>query len=129
MFLSDGDFSEKKFTYFTMIGVIALVIVTVGNLMIRENVVEIIGLILTETAAPVVMLFSLKKGKIQTGGVLIGVCMIFFILPIAFFFGHGGKNRSPERLRLHFIWIRCPGRRYQHYHPQRRRTRFQQTIL
>ena len=89
MFLSDGDFSEKKFTYFTMIGVIALVIVTVGNLMIRENVVEIIGLILTETAAPVVMLFSLKKGKIQTGGVLIGVCMIFFILPIAFFFGGG----------------------------------------
>ncbi len=87
--LPDGDFSEQKFKYFTMIGVIALVIVTIGNILIRENWLEIVALILTETAAPAVMLISLKKGKIQMGGVLIAVSMIFFILPVAFFFGGG----------------------------------------
>ncbi|MBR4759670.1 MAG: DegV family EDD domain-containing protein [Lachnospiraceae bacterium] len=72
-----------------MIGVIALVLVTIGNVMIREHWIEIVVLILTEVSAPVVMLISLRKGKIQTGGLVIALFMIFLILPVAFFFGGG----------------------------------------
>ena len=89
LFLPSGDSSEQKFKYFTLIGVIALIIVTIGNIIIRENPVEIVALILTEIAAPVIMLVSIKKKKIQIGGILIALGMIFFILPVAFFFGGG----------------------------------------
>ena len=89
MSLPDGDFSEQKFKYFTLIGVLALVFVTIGNILIREHWIEIVVLILTEVSAPAVMLISLRKGKIQTGGVLIALCMIFLILPVAYFFGGG----------------------------------------
>ncbi len=89
MALPNGDFAEQKFRYFTLIGVIALIIVTIGNIIIREDPVEIIALILTEIAAPLVMLISIRKKKIQVGAILIALGMIFFILPIAFFFGGG----------------------------------------
>ena len=87
--LPDGDFSEMKFRYFTLIGVIALILVTIGNIFIRENVIEIIILILTEISAPVIMLICVRKGKIQIGAIIIAIFMIFLILPVAFFFGGG----------------------------------------
>ncbi|MCR5234212.1 MAG: response regulator, partial [Lachnospiraceae bacterium] len=89
--LTDFTRSYEERTYFmlSIIGISAMVVALVFDIIGGESMVEIITLVSSIVAMPVIVTLSIRFKKIQLGS-FISVCtLVFIILPITFYFGGG----------------------------------------
>ena len=89
---SERDFDERIFLLLTALSELAVAMVLVGDIITGEHPVEIITLLGTVIANPIIVFLCLKWHKVDLGGRLISVLVIFVIMPAVFFFGGGPEG-------------------------------------
>ena len=85
----DRDLKERTIVYTTLIGVVSVFIVLLGNILIGENMVEIVVLVLTLILSPTISFLCIRLKKVDLGAFLIIAWVVFLILPVAYFYGGG----------------------------------------
>ena len=85
----DRDFTERIFLILTFMSEAAVGIAFIGDLITGENPYELVVLIATLIAVPVIVLVCLRYGKLKLAIRLIVIPLVFVILPALFFFGGG----------------------------------------
>ncbi|MCR5676113.1 MAG: DegV family EDD domain-containing protein [Lachnospiraceae bacterium] len=83
------DVRSSIFLLVTAVAVIALVLAIIGDIVIGENPAEILILIATVLAGPILTCLAIKNDRLQLGAVAIAAGIVFLITPIAFVFGGG----------------------------------------
>ncbi len=86
---SERDIRTKIFILLTIIGITAMVVATIVDIIFHENIVEIVTLIITLVAILAITHYVIVKNKVQLGAVIMASGIIFIVVPIAFFFGGG----------------------------------------
>lgn len=93
-FLStERDFQDKIFLLASLLTFPAMCLVTIGDIITGENVIEIIGLASSIFTVPVMTILSIRFKKSHIFAPLLALGIVFYIIPIVFFFGgglHGG---------------------------------------
>ena len=83
------SYEERTYLMLSIIGISAMVVALVFDIIGGESMVEIITLVSSIVALPVIVTLSIRFKKIQLGS-FISVCtLVFIILPITFYFGGG----------------------------------------
>ena len=85
----ENDFDERVFLLFTVITEIAVFIVFIGDIIVREHPAEILTLGLTLIIHPILVYISMIKHRIDLGSKASACIVVFEVMPIVFFFGGG----------------------------------------
>ncbi|MCR4740396.1 MAG: response regulator, partial [Lachnospiraceae bacterium] len=85
----ERDFSERIFLIYSIISEIAVIIALVADIILKENIGEIITLILIITLVPTITFVCLFREKVGFAIRLIVISLVFAVLPSLFFFGGG----------------------------------------
>ena len=86
---SERDIRARIFILLTIIGMNAMFFAIVVDVAFKENIVEIITLIVMIIVAPLFTYYAIKKNMVQLGGVILASGVVFVVVPVAFFFGGG----------------------------------------
>ncbi len=83
------DFDERVFILFTIMTELAVLLVFLGDLFVKEHMFECIVLGSTLVLNPLLVYVCLKTRRLDVGSVIISLMVVFGILPVVFFFGGG----------------------------------------
>ncbi len=86
---SSRSFRERVFILLTLITDAVAIFALAADIIIGENIVEIISLVFTIIAVPVITIVSVRINRIYVAVRLIVIGVVFMLLPILFFFGGG----------------------------------------
>ena len=101
--LSPGrTFQEKLFIILTVIAEIAVFLVCIGDIIIRDNTIEIVILMGMLLASFPIVYFTVKKKRTDIGALLIASGVVFLVLPVTYFFGGGITGGSDLWLTFAF---------------------------
>ncbi len=101
----ERELSERVFIIFTIISELAAIFALIGDILIKENIGEIITLIIVITSVPIITFGGLYLEKINLAIRLIVICIVLFILPSLFFFGGGIHGGGIIWVMFGFIYI------------------------
>ncbi|MCR5399841.1 MAG: DegV family EDD domain-containing protein [Lachnospiraceae bacterium] len=99
------DFKERNFVLLTMVAGIAVFLAMIADILLGENIVEIIILGATATSGPIVSWLVIKKHWVRQAGIFMSFMTVFFVLPIAFFFGGGLYGGAVIWIAFAFLYI------------------------
>ena len=85
----ERDIDERVFFLLVMVAEAALIFVLFGDIVVRENPIEIITLGLAVILNLVVAHFCILKHRVDIGAKINSIVTVFVIMPIVFFFGGG----------------------------------------
>ena len=104
--LSPGrTFQEKLFIILTVIAEIAVFLVCIGDIIIRDNTIEIVVLMGMLLASFPIVYFTVKKKRTDIGALLIASGVVFLVLPVTYFFGGGITGGSDLWLTFAFLYV------------------------
>ena len=101
----ERELYERVFIIFTIISEIAAIFALIGDILIKENIGEIVTLIIVITSVPIITFGGLYLEKIKLAIRLIVICIVLFILPSLFFFGGGIHGGGIIWVMFGFIYI------------------------
>ena len=84
---------ERVFIVLTLTSTVICAIALLGDILYKDNIVEIIVLAITTIFAPVVTLIAVKTNTINFATRIISFSVIMVIIPVVFFFG--GNTEGP----------------------------------
>ena len=84
-----GDVRSGIFVRVTMVGEIALILALIEDILIGENILEILVVGATVIAAPIMTHVAIRKDRMQLGAIIMSMCIVFFVIPVAFLSGGG----------------------------------------
>ncbi|MBQ6442093.1 MAG: DegV family EDD domain-containing protein [Lachnospiraceae bacterium] len=96
---------ERLFITLTYSSVAVVCIALLGDILYRENIVEIITLILAVIVVPIITFFSVRNGKVELGTQVVSFGVIFLAMPVVYFFGGGPQGASPAWLVFTYLYI------------------------
>ena len=96
---------ERLFSFFPMIGLLTLFVVTFIGIIVQDNIINTLILSGCFIVFFLIVVFTVKSKKIQTGATLIAVIMVIILLPVAFVFGGGLHGGSPCWFIFGFAYI------------------------
>ena len=91
----ERDFQERLFILLTVIAIVAITLVLIGDLLIGENIIECAALLAILVVSPFITAYSVKNERVQLGAGIIAFGIVFMVLPVSFCFGgglYGGAN-------------------------------------
>ena len=83
------DIRTKIFMLLTFVGLSALVVALIIDILIGETFIEILVLLITMVATPLITMIAVRNNRVQTGALIISMGIVFMIVPAVFFFGGG----------------------------------------
>ena len=89
----EQDFMERKFVMMTLIAIVGEFLALVGDIIFRDNLIEIIVMIGTLFMVPSITVISVWKKRAKLGALFVIIGFVFIVLPVIFYFGggvHGG---------------------------------------
>ncbi len=96
---------DRMFMLITLVTVIAVIIVFIGDIIIGEDIREIITLGISVVVAPLIGALSMYYRKRNIGVILIVLGIIFGILPVCFFYGGGLYGGSVIWYAFAYLYI------------------------
>ena len=96
---------ERLFITLTFTAVIVVVVALIGDILYHENIVEDIALAFLIVAVPAVSVWSVKTGKVEIASQIVSLGVIFFAMPVVFFFGGGPAGASPVWLVFAYLYV------------------------
>ena len=99
------SYEERTFIMLSLIGVSAMMIALVFDIIGGENIVEIITIIGGIIAIPVIVGVSVHFQKVQVGSIISVCTLVFVILPVIFFFGGGMKGGGIYWIIFSYMFI------------------------
>ena len=92
------SFRERVFIALTFLTDFVIALELCFNIYLGENIVEIVTLVITIIAVPIITMFGVKKNQVQVAVRVIVIGLVGGILPVLFFFGGGITGGG-------FLWI------------------------
>lgn len=83
------SYEERTFIMLSIIGVSAMVIALIFDIIGGESIQEIVTIVCSIIAIPLLVSLSIRFGKVQTGSFISVSVLVFIIIPITFYFGGG----------------------------------------
>jgi len=96
---------ERIFSFFPFIGLLTLFVVIFIGIIVGDGLINTIVLAGCFIIFLLIVVFTVRKKKVQTGATLIGVVMVLVLLPIAFIFGGGLNGGSPCWFIFGFAYV------------------------
>lgn len=85
------SYEERTYIMLSVIGVSAMIIALIFDIIGGENIVEIITIIAAILFIPLTVAVTVRLQKVEIGSIVSVCTLVFIILPVIFFFG-GGTN-------------------------------------
>ena len=101
----DRPLIERVFLALTIITVVTVIIALIGDVYIKENILEIITLIATLVFIPTLVFTCLVKNRLPFAIKVTVVALVFLILPSLFFFGGGVEGGGVLWVIFTFIYV------------------------
>ena len=101
----DIDFQKRLFLVGNVIAEIAVLLVFIADLMLKENKVEIVVLGITLIVAPFLTLYGVKKDKADFASLATAFGIVLIVMPVTFFFGGGLDGGSVIWFSFAFLYI------------------------
>ena len=101
----ERDFTERKIILMTILSIIAVFVVLIGDIIVGENKAEIIGLTAAIIIVPFITLISVRKKRVRLGINIIAIGTVFGWLPIAFYLGGGIRGGAITWLVFGFFYV------------------------
>ncbi len=89
IFSNNGNVRENIYILINTLGEIAIIIAIIGDIIIKENIVEILVLVGAAIAVPLITKYTILSNNLQKGSIIMSLAIITIIVPAAFFFGGG----------------------------------------
>lgn len=99
------SFRERVYILLTLVADVVAIFAFIGDVILKENKVEIITLAITIIFVPIATLVAVKKNKIGTAAWFIVVGVVFILLPILFFFGGGLEGGGVLWILFAYLYI------------------------
>ena len=99
------DLQERLFRLLGLIGLCGLVIGIINSIVIGEAFVDIAVLLIALVFSVLLFTYSIRYHRIQQGALLIGVVMIFFLLPFIFLTSGGIYGGAPIWLLFGAVYV------------------------
>lgn len=99
------DFAERLYLILTLVAEVTVFIAFIGDIITKENRLEIAVLAATLILVPVIALVSLKINKIKLAVRFISICLVVAILPSLFFFGGGVEGGGVIWMIFAFMYV------------------------
>ena len=96
---------ERLFITLTFTAVAVVVVALIGDILYHENIVENVSLAFLIVAVPVVSLWGVKRGKVEIATQIVSLGVIFFAMPVVYFFGGGPEGASPVWLVFAYLYV------------------------
>ncbi len=96
---------ERLFSFFPYVGLLTLFVVAFIGILVEDNIINTIILASCFIIFTLIVLFTVRRKKIQTGATLIAIVMVIVLMPIAFIFGGGLHGGSPCWFIFGFAYI------------------------
>ena len=92
--LSDAtrSYEERTYTMLSLIGVSAMIIAVIFDIVGGESFAEIVTIIGGIVAIPIIVTVTVRHKKVQVGAMISVCALVFVIIPVTFFFGGGTKG-------------------------------------
>ena len=96
---------ERVFIMLTLIGLSFLVITLIGDIAYKENIVEIMAILITLILVPIATFLAYKRNRIDTATKLISLGVVFVIIPLSFIFGGGVNGGTVPWFIFSYLYI------------------------
>ncbi|MBQ6442972.1 MAG: DegV family EDD domain-containing protein [Lachnospiraceae bacterium] len=97
--------TERLYLALSIVSEILVLIAFVGDVLCHEDIKELLALIATLIAVPLITIISLRRDKLRIGIRVVVVCLVFLILPALFFFGGGVYGGGVLWIIFTFMYI------------------------
>ena len=101
----ENDFNERVYLLLTFVSEISVFCGLVGDIVTGEDIKEILVIIATLFAVPIVSLVTLYKKKVHFAIRFIATSLVFVILPALFFFGGGVEGGGVLWFVFAFLYV------------------------
>ena len=102
---SKRDFQEKQFLMLTTIIQIAVFIIFIIDILLKENIAEIVILGISIILNPIVIYICIRRDKLWFCRIYMAIGIIFLVLPIVFFFGGGIRGGSIIWFSITYFYV------------------------
>ena len=99
------SFEERVYTVLTIIAVLGVFVALIGDIIERENIVEILLLAGTEIMVPLALILSVRAKNVRLSTHLIVIGLVFIVLPTVFFFGGGVEGGGVLWIIFSYLYI------------------------
>jgi DegV family protein with EDD domain len=96
---------ERVFVILTFIGMLSVFLLIFIGMIMGDNILNTLALVACFFGFLGVIIFSIKKRRVQTGATIIGVVLVVFLLPLSFICGGGIYGGSPLWFIFGFAFI------------------------
>ena len=96
---------ERVFVILTFIGMLSVFLLIFIGMIMGDNILNTLALIACFFGFLGVIIFSIKKRRVQTGATIIGRVLVVFLLPLSFICGGGIFGGSPLWFIFGFAFI------------------------
>ncbi|MCR5625704.1 MAG: response regulator, partial [Lachnospiraceae bacterium] len=102
---TNRDMAERVFLRLTAISELSLLVSLLGDILLKEHIIEIVTIAITLILVPIVTLWGLNKEKLRVSVWLVILGMVVFVLPNVFFFGGGITGGGMVWILFAFLYI------------------------
>ena len=99
------DLKVRVFVMLTMLAISTGALAMIGDILYKENIMEIIALVLTVIMVPVLTAFGVRTGKIDLAARLLSFAIVFGIMPVVYIFGGGTQGGGIPWLVFSYLYI------------------------
>lgn len=96
---------ERVFIVLTMSSCVVCALALLGDIFYRDNIVEIIMLLVTTIIVPITTVMAVRTNRIDLATRVISFALIFIILPVVFFFGGGTEGAIIPWMIFAYLYI------------------------
>ena len=101
----DRDFQDRMFLMMTSVMQMAVFVVFIIDILLKENIVEIIALGTTLLIYPLICYLGLRFDKIKYCRIFMALGIVFGILPVVFIFGGGMRGGAVIWFSISYLFI------------------------
>ena len=102
---SEHDFHEKQFVMLTTIIQIAVFIILIIDILLKENIAEIVILGTSTILTPVVIYLCVHFNRLAFARIYMAIGIIFLVLPVVFFFGGGIRGGAIIWFSITYFYV------------------------
>ncbi len=102
---SQRSLKDRVFIVLTLTASFVATIATICDILYKENIVEIITLLIVLVSAPWVTFFGVKRNSIELATKIISTGLILVVMPILFIFGGGPEGASIPWIIFSYMYI------------------------
>ncbi|MCR5304743.1 MAG: hypothetical protein K6E33_09290, partial [Lachnospiraceae bacterium] len=99
------SYEERTFVMLSIIGVSAMMIALVFDIIGKESIQEIATIAASIVIIPLLVIFSIRFEKIQIGSLISVIMLEFIIIPVTFYFGGGTRGGGVYWIIFAYMFI------------------------